>query len=65
MPKYHPGDIIWVRFPFEDTVQFKVRPGLVVYEDSQGEYLICPITSKDRSATIKVIGSRPTPKTEN
>jgi len=51
MAKFSPGDVVLVRFPFADSMQYKIRPALVVYEDSTNEYLVCQITRKNKSNT--------------
>jgi len=53
MPRFYSGDVILVLFPFKDGIGAKKRPAVVIREDSLDEYLICQITSKNRSNEFK------------
>ena len=55
MSKYHPGEVVVVSFPFQEGNQVKTRPALILSEDAPDEYLLCQITSRNRSATHKGI----------
>lgn len=49
MSDFEPGDILLVRFPFqEDPTILKTRPALLLSVDN-GIYTVCRITTKDRS----------------
>jgi mRNA interferase MazF len=41
------GDVVFVRFPFSDLSQSKLRPALVLAEVDRGDMILCQITSRD------------------
>jgi mRNA interferase MazF len=43
--KYSPGDVVLVKFPFSDLLNFKVRPA-VVLKDQKDDLLLVPVSSK-------------------
>jgi len=53
MSDYEPGDVLIVRFPFqEDTTKMKIRPALLLSVDDD-TYTVCRITKTNRSGTNK------------
>lgn len=49
------GDVIFVRFPFSDLSNYKLRPALVLASTDKRDYILCQITSKafaDKQAII-------------
>ncbi|MDQ6815598.1 MAG: type II toxin-antitoxin system PemK/MazF family toxin [Bacteroidota bacterium] len=41
---YKNGDIVWVKFPFTDASSGKLRPALIISNDTvnrTGDYLLC------------------------
>lgn len=46
MKKYLFGDIVLLRFPFTDGQSFKRRPALVINDTSDGDIVVCRITSQ-------------------
>jgi mRNA interferase MazF len=46
MEKYSFGDIVLLRFPFTDGQSFKRRPALVIIDTSDGDIVVCRITSQ-------------------
>jgi mRNA interferase MazF len=40
------GDIVLLKFPFTDTKTFKKRPALIINDFSDGDIVVCRITSK-------------------
>jgi len=46
MDKYSFGDIVLLRFPFTDGQSFKRRPALVINDTSDGDIVVCRITSQ-------------------
>lgn len=40
------GDIVLIKFPFSDGHQVKKRPALVINENSDGDIIVCRITSQ-------------------
>jgi mRNA interferase MazF len=47
------GDVVFVRFPFSDLSQVKLRPALVLANAGRGDTILCQITSRpygDRDA---------------
>ena len=53
MAKISVGDIVFVRFPFSDLSQYKMRPALILADAQKGDLILCQITSKsyaDRNA---------------
>lgn len=54
------GDLILVRFPFSNLVQFKVRPALIVSNDEfnkNSDVWACAVTSKNKSHCVPLKGS--------
>ena len=51
------GDIVIVRFPFTDALEYKKRPALVISNDQinlTGDYLMVQITSKDKKDNLSI-----------
>jgi mRNA interferase MazF len=46
MSKLHFGDIVLLKFPFSDTINFKKRPALIINEFNDGDIIVCRITSQ-------------------
>jgi len=46
MDKLNFGDIVLLKFPFTDGKTFKRRPALIVNEFSDGDIVVCRITSQ-------------------
>jgi mRNA interferase MazF len=44
--KYQFGDIVIVEYPFSDGVREKLRPGVVISAQADGDLLLARITSK-------------------
>jgi mRNA interferase MazF len=40
------GAVVLVRFPFSDLTGAKLRPAVVLAQDTRGDWLICQVTSK-------------------
>lgn len=53
MPKFNREDAVLVLFPFADGSNAKKRPAIVVREEYTGEFLVCQITSTNRSDKLK------------
>lgn len=54
------GDIILVRFPFSNLAEYKVRPALIVSNNSFNKKLdlwACPVTSKNNDNCVALSGS--------
>ena len=54
------GDIILVRYPFSNVIDYKIRPALVVSNSEfnrKFDRLVCPITSKRQEKAIAISGS--------
>jgi mRNA interferase MazF len=46
---YERGDIVWVKFPFSDASSLKLRPALIISNNTvnaTGDYLCMQITHK-------------------
>ena len=59
--KYKRGDIVWVTFPFSDASSGKVRPALVISNDTintTGDYLLMQITTKLRNDSLSLVISQ-------
>lgn len=41
------GHLVVVSFPFSDLSGSKLRPALVIGKATQGDYILCQLTSKD------------------
>ena len=53
MSDYEPGDVLIVRFPFqEDPTKFKIRPALLLSVEGD-TYTVCRITKTNRSGSNK------------
>lgn len=54
MSKYQAGDVILAYFPFEDKLETKLRPAVIIdaYDDSS---FTCMITGTDKSSTNRGI----------
>ena len=51
------GDIVLVRFPFSNMIDYKIRPALVISTDDfnkKFDVWICPITSKKTLSSISL-----------
>jgi mRNA interferase MazF len=48
------GSIVIVPYPFSDLTGLKLRPALVLAQVSEGDYILCQITSKPYSSRIIV-----------
>jgi mRNA interferase MazF len=46
MSKLHFGDIVLLKFPFSDTINFKKRPALIINEFNDGDIIVSRITSQ-------------------
>ena len=46
MERLSVGDIVFVRFPFSDLSQYKLRPALVLAKMERNDCILCQITSK-------------------
>jgi mRNA interferase MazF len=46
MSELHFGDIVLLKFPFSDTINFKKRPALIINEFNDGDIIVCRITSQ-------------------
>ncbi len=46
MEKLHFGEIVLLKFPFTDGQTLKRRPALVINEFSDGDIIVCRITSQ-------------------
>jgi mRNA interferase MazF len=40
------GDIVLLKFPFSDGINFKKRPAIVINEFDDGDIIVCRITSQ-------------------
>jgi hypothetical protein len=52
--RYNPGDVVLVHFPWDEadgTINWKLRPAVVLEINSPEERLLIQITSKNRSKT--------------
>ncbi|MBE2218756.1 MAG: type II toxin-antitoxin system PemK/MazF family toxin [Ignavibacteria bacterium] len=49
MGSFTVGDVILVKFPFSDLTDFKLRPAVIIIDDSNNDHILCQITSKDYS----------------
>ncbi len=47
MPAYAPGDIVIVEFPFTIPPATKRRPGLVLFDASDEDYVVARVTSAE------------------
>ena len=47
MERFSVGDIVFVRFPFSDLSQYKLRPALVLAKMEREDCILCQITSKN------------------
>lgn len=52
---FNPGEIILVRFPFSDLSEVKLRPAVVLAEAGRGEWVLCQISSKQRTGIPVVL----------
>ena len=52
---FRPGEIILVRFPFSDLSEVKLRPAVVLAEAGRGEWVLCQISSKQRTGIPAVL----------
>jgi mRNA interferase MazF len=54
---YSRGEIVWVKFPFTDTITTKLRPGLIISNNlinRTGDYLLMQITSRLRNDALSL-----------
>ena len=49
------GDIVLLRFPFTDGINFKKRPALVIHDSKDGDVIVCRITSQMYKSKYDVI----------
>lgn len=55
---YKRGDIVWVRFPFSDASLNKLRPALIISNDTvnnTGDYLLMQVTTRLRGDALSQI----------
>lgn len=55
---YKRGDIVWVKFPFSDASSNKIRPALVISNNTvnvTGDYLLMQITTRLRSDKLSLV----------
>lgn len=55
---YKRGDIVWVKFPFSDASSDKLRPALIISNDTinnTGDYLLMQVTTRLRGDTLSQI----------
>jgi mRNA interferase MazF len=55
---YKRGDIVWVKFPFSDASSGKLRPALIISNDTvniTGDFLLMQITTRLRADTLSLI----------
>lgn len=55
---YKRGDIVWVKFPFSDASSGKLRPALIISNDtvnSTGDYLLMQVTTRLRGDSLSQI----------
>ena len=56
--KYKRGDIVWVHFPFSDASSGKVRPALIISNDTTNntrDYLLMQVTTRLRSDSLSLL----------
>ena len=54
---YSRGEIVWVKFPFSDSTTTKLRPALIISNNSinrTGDYLLMQITSRLRNDNLSL-----------
>lgn len=44
--EYQPGEIVLIKFPFSNSKGYKKRPALVLQSFSDGDLILCRVTSK-------------------
>jgi len=52
------GDIVWVEFPFSDASSDKVRPALIISNDTinnTGDYLLMQVTTRLRGDALSQV----------
>ena len=49
------GDIVFVRFPFSDLSQHKLRPALVLAKAGNDDSILCQITSRPYADTQAIV----------
>ena len=55
MADYKQFDIVWAPYPFSDMAEkSKPRPGIIVSNGLDNDFLVCPITSKLRENEFSV-----------
>ena len=55
---YKRGDIVWVKFPFNDASSGKLRPALIISNDTvniTGDYLLMQVTTRLRGDALSQI----------
>ena len=55
---YSRGEIVWVKFPFTDASLSKLRPALIISNDSvnkTGDYLLMQITTRTRNDDFSLL----------
>ncbi len=55
MGKFSVRDIIFIRFPFSDLSNYKLRPALILAYAEKDDWILCQITSKSYSDKKSVI----------
>ncbi len=51
------GDIVIIKFPFDDAAEYKKRPALIISNhevNKTGDYLMVQITSKDKKDDLSL-----------
>jgi mRNA interferase MazF len=48
------GTIVLLKFPFSDQTSFKKRPALIIHSESDGDILVCRITSKLYTSSLDI-----------
>ncbi|WP_114783143.1 type II toxin-antitoxin system PemK/MazF family toxin [Botryobacter ruber] len=54
---YNRGDVVWIKFPFTDLTQQKLRPALIISNqvvNRTGDYILVQITSKERNDVLSI-----------
>jgi mRNA interferase MazF len=52
------GFVVFVRFPFFDLSQIKLRPAVVLADAWRGDWILCQVTSKpyaDSGAVVTIL----------
>lgn len=54
---YKRSDIVWIKFPFSDAFSDKLRPALIISNDTinkTGDYLLMQITTRLRADVLSL-----------